>query len=154
MALALCIFLGWLGAHRYYVGKIGTGVIWTLTVGVCGIGWIVDIVTILCGGFYDSNGCALRFSPTEEEQETAQIMADYEATSAAELWSRWGDHLKYQPQKDRRARALSGDLMPGGVDLATTCTGWPTSSVLTTARSKGPQNRKSPPGISPERVFV
>lgn len=27
VALALCIFLGWLGAHRYYVGKIGTGVI-------------------------------------------------------------------------------------------------------------------------------
>lgn len=160
--------------------------IWTLTVGVCGIGWIVDIVTILCGGFYDSNGCALRFSPTEEEQETAQIMADYEATSAAELWSRWGDHLKYQPQKDRRARALSGDLMPDVVDLekkcatfiggggdkyattlicctcpdfvereslASICTGWPTSSALTTARSKGPQNRKSPPGISPERVL-
>ena len=121
MALALCIFLGWLGAHRYYVGKIGTGVIWTLTAGVCGIGWIVDIVTILCGGFYDSNGCALRFSPTEEEQETAQIMADYEATSAAELWSRWGDHLKYQPQKDRRARALSGDLMPDVVDLEKKC---------------------------------
>ena len=121
MALALCIFLGWLGAHRYYVGKIGTGVIWTLTVGVCGIGWIVDIVTILCGGFYDSNGCALRFSLTEEEQEAAQIMADYEATSAAELWSRWGDHLKYQPQKDRRARALSGDLMPDVVDLEKKC---------------------------------
>ena len=121
VALALCIFLGWLGAHRYYVGKIGTGVIWTLTAGVCGIGWIVDIVTILCGGFYDSNGCALRFSPTEEEQETAQIMADYEATSAAELWSRWGDHLKYQPQKDRRARALSGDLMPDVVDLEKKC---------------------------------
>ena len=71
IALALCIFLGVFGLHRYYVGKIGTGVIWTFTAGVCGIGWIVDIFTIIGGGFYDKNGYVLRFGPTEAELEAS-----------------------------------------------------------------------------------
>jgi TM2 domain-containing membrane protein YozV len=28
-ALLLCFFLGWAGAHRFYVGKIGTGILKT-----------------------------------------------------------------------------------------------------------------------------
>lgn len=55
------------GAHRYYVGKIGTGVIWTLTAGFFGIGWIVDIFTVALGGFYDANGYVVRFRPTDAE---------------------------------------------------------------------------------------
>lgn len=121
IALALCIFLGMYGVHRYYVGKIGSGLIWTFTAGCFGIGWIVDIFTILGGGFYDSTGRVLRFKPTAEELETAQSVADYEATSAAELWAQWGDHLQYKPQQDRRDRALSGDLMPDVVDLEKKC---------------------------------
>lgn len=61
IALLLCIFLGMFGAHRYYVGKIGTGVLWTFTGGVVGIGWLVDLFTIIGGGFYDVNGFVLRF---------------------------------------------------------------------------------------------
>lgn len=71
VALVLCIFLGVIGVHRYYVGKVGTGVIWTLTAGVCGIGWIVDIFTIIGGGFYDSNGYVLRSAPADAEPQLA-----------------------------------------------------------------------------------
>jgi len=46
-ALLLCIFLGWLGAHHFYIGNTGTGILYLLTFGLFGIGWIVDIFKIL-----------------------------------------------------------------------------------------------------------
>ena len=60
VALLLCIFLGGLGVHRFYVGKIGTGIVWMLTGGVFGIGWIVDIIQIALGNFKDKSGALLK----------------------------------------------------------------------------------------------
>jgi TM2 domain-containing membrane protein YozV len=58
-ALLLCIFLGGLGVHRFYVGEIGTGIVWLLTGGVFGIGWLVDIIIIAVGEFKDKQGNTL-----------------------------------------------------------------------------------------------
>lgn len=46
IALALCVFLGLLGIHRFYEGKIFTGIIYLFSFGICGIGWIIDVVRI------------------------------------------------------------------------------------------------------------
>ncbi len=54
--LLLCLFLGSVGAHRFYVGKTGTGIVWLLTLGCCGIGTIVDLVKIIGGKFTDKKG--------------------------------------------------------------------------------------------------
>lgn len=54
--LLLCIFFGGIGVHRYYVGKVGTGIIWTLTGGCFGIGYIVDLIKIIVGKFKDKRG--------------------------------------------------------------------------------------------------
>ena len=56
LALILCVFFGYFGAHRFYVGKTGTGVIWLFTVGMFSIGWVVDIVAIFSGRFRDKFG--------------------------------------------------------------------------------------------------
>lgn len=55
-ALLLCIFLGGIGAHRFYVGKIGTGILMLVTLGGCGIWAIIDLIMIVTGKFTDSNG--------------------------------------------------------------------------------------------------
>lgn len=60
VALLLAIFLGVLGAHRFYVGKIGTGVLWLLTGGGLVIGWIFDVIAILTGGFRDKANMPLK----------------------------------------------------------------------------------------------
>ena len=47
VAFLLCLFLGYLGAHKFYEGKIGMGILYLFTVGLFGIGWFIDCITLL-----------------------------------------------------------------------------------------------------------
>lgn len=47
VAFLLCFFLGFLGAHKFYEGRIGGGILYLLTVGLFGIGWFIDTLAIL-----------------------------------------------------------------------------------------------------------
>ena len=38
--------VGPLGVHRFYCGRIGTGILWFFTGGLAGIGWLVDVFLI------------------------------------------------------------------------------------------------------------
>lgn len=58
-ALLLCVLLGTFGAHRFYVGKIGTGILMLLTLGGLGIWALIDLILIAVGSFKDKNGLPL-----------------------------------------------------------------------------------------------
>lgn len=47
VALVLCLLFGYLGVHRFYEGKIGTGILYLLTLGLFGIGWLVDFIILI-----------------------------------------------------------------------------------------------------------
>jgi TM2 domain-containing membrane protein YozV len=55
-AFLLCFTLGVFGAHRFYAGKIGTGVLQLVTLGGLGIWMLVDMIMIIVGAFTDGNG--------------------------------------------------------------------------------------------------
>lgn len=56
VTLILCIFLGWLGVHRFYVGKTASGILYLLTCGICGFGWLIDMILIILDKFKDGSG--------------------------------------------------------------------------------------------------
>lgn len=47
VAFLLCLFLGYVGAHKFYEGKVGMGILYLFTFGLLGIGWIIDCIVLL-----------------------------------------------------------------------------------------------------------
>ena len=48
VAYILWLFLGLVGAHRFYCNRVGTGILWALTAGLGSIGWLVDLFLVPC----------------------------------------------------------------------------------------------------------
>ncbi|QEC74558.1 NINE protein [Mucilaginibacter ginsenosidivorax] len=45
-AYILCFFLGVFGVHKFYLNKAGIGILYFFTLGLVGIGWIIDLFTL------------------------------------------------------------------------------------------------------------
>ena len=72
IALVLGLVLGVFGAHRFYVGKIGTGILMLCTGGGLGIWYLVDNIMIASGGFRDAQGQLVsRWDPQLAEASNA-----------------------------------------------------------------------------------
>lgn len=55
-ATILCFCLGGIGVHRFYVGKVGTGILMICTIGGLGIWWLIDFIMIVTSSFTDKEG--------------------------------------------------------------------------------------------------
>ncbi len=60
VTLLLCFFLGSLGIHRFYAGKIGTGILMLITLGGFGIWTLIDFIIIIIGKFTDKEGLVIK----------------------------------------------------------------------------------------------
>ena len=60
VTLLLCLFVGAIGVHRFYAGKIGTGILQLITVGGCGVWTLIDIIMIVTGNFKDKDGYEIK----------------------------------------------------------------------------------------------
>lgn len=59
-ALIICAIGGMFGAHQFYVGNIGKGLLYLCTAGLACFGWIADLIKISTGSFKDNSGALLR----------------------------------------------------------------------------------------------
>ena len=51
-----------LGLHRFYVGKVGTGILFLITMGGLGLWWLIDLIILTAGSFTDAGGNFVKLS--------------------------------------------------------------------------------------------
>jgi TM2 domain-containing membrane protein YozV len=76
VALALAAVLGPFGAHRFYVGKTGTGVLMLCTLGGAGLWYLYDLILVAGGSFRDAQGRLVSKWDPEEPSRHPNELAD------------------------------------------------------------------------------
>lgn len=107
VALALSIVLGVFGAHRFYAGKIGTGLLQLATVGGLGIWYLYDVILVASGQFRDIDDRRIsRWDPEERDQHemSQEVLDELYAlrNEVAELTERvdFTERLLAQPRRE------------------------------------------------------
>jgi hypothetical protein len=107
VALALAAVLGPFGAHRFYAGKTGTGMLMLCTLGGAGLWWLYDLILVSGGSFRDAEGRLIsRWDPEEPSRSqgelTEEVLDELSAlrSEVAELAERldFAERLLAQPR--------------------------------------------------------
>jgi hypothetical protein len=105
VATALAAILGPFGAHRFYVGKTGSGALMIVTLGGLGVWWLYDLIVVAAGDFRDADGRRVsRWDPEVGDTHSTELLAqDVDALRAevAELAERldFAERLLAQPRE-------------------------------------------------------
>ena len=85
VALLLCLFFGWLGVHRFYVGKIGTGVLLFFSSAILiGFFWaFIDLIMIACATFRDKEGRKIDYSSSTGVSNVSHTVVDTSADNSS-----------------------------------------------------------------------
>ena len=76
VATALAVLLGPFGAHRFYVGKTGSGALMAATLGGLGIWWLYDLIVVAAGDFRDAEGRRVsRWDPEVGDAQSTEALA-------------------------------------------------------------------------------
>jgi len=110
VALALAVFLGVFGAHRFYVGKVNSGILMACTLGGFGVWYLYDCILVGAGQFQDAEGRLLRRwdpeVPESSERIGAEVLEELESLrhEVAELAERvdFAERLLAKPNETGR----------------------------------------------------
>ncbi len=76
VATALASLLGAFGAHRFYVGKNGSGALMAVTLGGLGVWWLYDLIVVAAGDFRDVDGRRVsRWDPAAGDARSTELLA-------------------------------------------------------------------------------
>jgi hypothetical protein len=86
VALALATLLGPFGAHRFYVGKVRSGVLMCATIGGLGIWYLYDLILVAAGSFRDADGRLVsRWDPEYASASSSDALLEEVDALRAEL---------------------------------------------------------------------
>ena len=113
VALALAVPLGAFGAHRFYAGKVRSGIIQACTLGGLGLWWLYDIILILGGGFTDLEGRRIVRWETEDEIATRLGPASVSEEILQELDALRAEVAELSERVDFTERLIAAPRQPG-----------------------------------------
>lgn len=111
VAFALALVLGMFGAHRFYVGKVGTGILQLCTFGGLGLWYLYDVVLVAGGGFRDADG--RRVTRWDLEDQEGRDLASLPQELLDELYALRTEVNELHERMDFTERLVSGPRPEG-----------------------------------------